>query len=100
MIGIMLGLMSFGIIGVYFIIFLLIFKFGVENFNVIMICVFILLFIFFVVFFFIYGMVSGVFVLEFEKISIEGWLVVIVYVVIGIVIMSVFYMLFIKIFNK
>ncbi|TXO38435.1 ABC-2 transporter permease, partial [Staphylococcus aureus] len=100
MIGIMSGLMSFGIIGAYSIIFPLTFKFGAENSNVIMICAFILLLISFVVFFFIYGMVSGASALEFEKISTEGWLVVIAYAVIGIVITSVSYILSIKIFNK
>ncbi|MGZ0075993.1 ABC-2 transporter permease [Staphylococcus aureus] len=84
--------MSFGIIG-HMIIFPLTFKFGAENSNVIMICAFILLLISFVVFFFIYGMVSGASALEFEKISTEGWLVVIAYAVIGIVIMSVSYIL-------
>ncbi|HCV7666473.1 TPA: ABC-2 transporter permease [Staphylococcus aureus] len=100
MIGIMSGLMSFGIIGAYSIIFPLTFKFGAENSNVIMICASILLLISFVVFFFIYGMVSGASALEFEKISTGGWLVVIVYAVIGIVITSVSYILSIKIFNK
>lgn len=60
----------------------------------------ILLLFSFVVFFFIYGMVSGESALEFEKISTEGWLVVIAYAVIGIVITSVSYILSIKIFNK
>lgn len=60
----------------------------------------ILLLFSFVVFFFIYGMVSGASALEFEKISTGGWLVVIVYAVIGIVITSVSYILSIKIFNK
>ncbi|HCY0860818.1 ABC-2 transporter permease [Staphylococcus aureus] len=100
MIGIMSGLMSFGIIGAYSIIFPLTFKFGAENSNVIMICASILLLISFVVFFFIYGMVSGASALEFEKISTGGWLVVIVYAVIGIVITSVSYISSIKIFNK
>ncbi|MEO4433136.1 ABC-2 transporter permease, partial [Staphylococcus aureus] len=100
MIGIMSGLMSFGIIGAYSIIFPLTFKFGAENSNVIMIVASILLLFSFVVFFFIYGMVSGASALEFEKISTEGWLVVIVYAVIGIVITSVSYILSIKIFNK
>lgn len=100
MIGIMSGLMSFGIIGAYSIIFPLTFKFGAENSNVIMIFASILLLFSFVVFFFIYGMVSGASALEFEKISTEGWLVVIAYAVIGIVITSVSYILSIKIFNK
>lgn len=45
-------------------------------------------------------MVSGASALEFEKISTGGWLVVIVYAVIGIVITSVSYILSIKILTN